>query len=261
MNGWSPKLNASGDILSGNAGIWLTRDGQSSQLSPIGVGPVWAGFAPIYNRNDGTTWVNGDILPFAYNYYSGSERNNWVGGNGPGSIEALEIYSGLSMYERIPNAAVGKFGGPYFCYLTPYQSVTKSLIRNGGTIATGPIVAYALSVDGAVLLYTTDHGGVKQIWSDDNHDISIRTDEVALNAFIGPGGQPWMFSGTNHSGSFVRPCLGPDRAFGYVIAGDLYYPDARMQGPGLRVVGSSDAGVLREVWIDFSVPRVDLRLV
>ncbi len=65
-------------------------------------------------------------------------------------------------------------------------------------------------------------------------------------------------TGTPDVGTLVYPAFDH---FGYQITGDLYYPDARMTDGRLRVVGSLNNGALREVWIDFTAPRVDLRLV
>ena len=273
---WFPRLQQYGAMLSGNAGIWLTQGGVSRQISPVGIGPIWAGFAPVYNLNDGRTSVNGYVIGEAGNDYSGSDDFQWALVNGSGA----SFFHNQSLARHIPGAWAVKFGGSRIAYLLRVSEHVTRLMVNDAEMARGEILTPCLSHDGAVLVYQIATGTyTRQILSEDGKVLNVRDNEAPIVAFLGPGGQPWLMTGTPDVGTLVYPAFSQD---GYQITGDLYYPDARMTERlvsnaideldpeaqigetvenQLRVVGSLNNGALREVWIDFAAPRVDLRLV
>jgi len=256
-NGWSPKLNASGDILSGAGSIWLTRDGVSRQLAEHGSGHCWAGFAPVWNTNANLTAFNGYGAYQGYHDYSGSDDFQWAGFDATGAGRTDVFHNGNRAFS-IGGACNLRFGGTRIAYLTPYLPEDKHLIVNGREAAHGKLVALALSHDGAVLVYSIATGTyTRVIYSEDGKPLNVRPNETPLVTFL-RNGQPWLLTQTPDVGLLVYPAFD---VMGYQIQGEMFNPDARMQGDRLRVVASSDAGVLREVWIDFSAPRVDLRLV
>ena len=272
MNGWFPKLRADGVIASGNAGIWRTPlVGTAAQLSPVGTGPVWASSALVYNRNDNTTQVGnggadggwGAVLPIAFNDYVGSDIGQWAGFLSVGTGE-IHRYKGPTLMDAISGACAPRFYGGAFGYLQPFQpgpGNQRQLIVDGILRASGVIIDWTADRGGRFFVYTRATGTyTKAIIDSKGNDCTIRrqADESPLVAFFGPGDLPWIVSVTPESGTFVRMIYS---AGGYVIQGDLYYPDARMMGDRLHVVGSLGNGTPREIWIDFTAPTVDLREV
>ena len=260
MNAWYPRISRVNAVLSGNAGIWHTACGESVQLAAQGTSPVWAGLAPVWNLNDGRTQFNfGSTLTRAYNAYAGSDDGHWAGATNSDSGR-VDIYLNASLQHQIGEATIPRFGGPWFGYLTPYQpgpTHQRKLVLNGGVKATGPILNWAISPGGEVIVYQTATGTyTRAIWSLDGKDISVRNNEDPAAAFIGPDGQPWIVTVTPDFGTLVRPAFS---SMGYRIEGDLFYPDARMWNGRLRVVGSSARGELRDVWVNFDAPRQNLR--
>lgn len=256
MNAWFPRLNAAGVIASGNAGIWLTDAAGSRQVSPIGIGPVWAGSTLIFNRNDDkSTDVGGVIVPAAFNDYRGSEDDRWAGFFAPANGRT-DVYRGTVLQRQIPDACAPRFGGSLFAYLTPYQSNTRTLMINDQPVVTDIIMDVQLSRGGEFYVYMVATGTYTRLIRNESHEvISIRNDEVPLVAFLGPNNERWLLSGTQGP-TWVRP---EKSNMGYVIDGELYYPDARMIGDRLRVVGSYSNGTPRfEEWIDFTKPRTNL---
>lgn len=259
MNGWFPKLDAAGRIASGNSGIWLTDAAGSRQVSPVGTGPVWAGAALAFNRNDGTTDVGGAVVPTAYNDMVGADDGRWAGFVGVGAGR-VDVYRGASLLGP-PAAGIcaPRFGGSRFAYLAPFQpdpSGQRNLVLDNAVVASGVIMDAQLSRGGEFYVYLTATGKYTRQVFDAGGPVGIRDDEAPLVAFVGPGGEPWMLSGAGEF-AFVRPLRSP---LGYLIEGDLYYPDARMLDGRLRVVASLRDGTPRfDTWIDFTAPRRDLR--
>jgi len=257
---WHPKLDAYGNLLSGAASIWLTRDGVSTRLAANGSGHCWAGFAPVWNTNANLTSFNGYGAYQGYTDYSGSDDFQWAGFDSTGNGRTDVFHNGNRAYS-IDGACNLRFGGKRIAYLTPYHpddSGNRHLIVNGQTHASGKLVTLALSHDGAVLVYSVATGTyTRVIYSEDGKPLNVRPNETPLVTFL-RNGQPWLLTQTPDVGLLVYPAFD---VMGYQIQGDMFNPDARMQGDRLRVVASSDAGVLREEWINFSAERKDLRLV
>lgn len=266
MNGWFPKLRNDGVIASGNAGIWLTSlAGEPSQVSPVGIGPIWCGQQLVYNRNDGTTQVGVDkVLPIAYNDYIGCDCGQWAGFKAVG-LGQVDRYNGSSLTASLPMCCAPRFYGLSFGYLTPYQpppTNIRTLLVDGVPRASGVIIDWVADRCGGSYLYVVAVGTYgKDIYDNKGNNVTIRSqkDEAPIVNFTNPAdGLPWMLSGTTDSGTFVRMIYS---AGGYVIPGELFFPDARIIGSRLHVVGSLANGQPRDVWIDFSAPMVDLRKV
>lgn len=258
MNAWFPQLRADGLIASGNDGIWITDAVGSKQLSLGGTNPVWAAGAIVFNLKDGTTYVGGDVVPVGYNEYRGADDGRWAGFIGVGDGRT-DVYSGSTRIASEPNICVPRFGGSRFAYLTPYQSRMRNLVVDNVIVTSGLIMEVQMSRGGEFYVYQVATGTyTRQIFNDTNQSVSIRDDETPLIAFIGPNREQWMVSNTQ-DGAFVRPLNSP---IGYLIEGDLYYPDARMLDGKLCVVASFSNGTPRfDEWIDFNSPRRDLRQV
>jgi len=264
INGWYPRLRADGVVASGNAGIWISPPaGEPYQVSPVGTSPIWAAITLVYNRNDHTTQVGNTVLPRAYNEYVGSDSGNWAGFVAVGTGR-VDRYNGPNLIASLAGVCAPRFLGPQFGYLQPFQPGAdnrRALIIEGQTRAEDVILDWQADRGGRFYVYTVATGTyTRRIMDHKGNDCTIRTqaDETPLVAFLGLDDLPWILSGTTNSGTFVRMIYS---AFGYVIPGELFYPDARIVGDRLKVVGSTSNGTPRVEWIDFSAPKVDLRLV
>lgn len=251
MNGWFPKLNSEDEIFSGNSGVWITKDGQSSQYDTVGTSPIWAGLVPVYNHNDGTSRIGSQAIPKAYNKYQGSDILQWAGFDAP--TATIDLYEAEDLVKSIPNAVNPRFGAQQFGYLTPYQSSQRNLILNGATFASGVIVDFQLGDNPSQCVWQVPGGLLTK-----NGSISIGIEETPLRVFSYED-KPWLMSGTSIPGgiTFIRPF---DSYMGYVIKGVFMYPDCRMLGNKLHVVGSTGQGELINNFLDLTSPRVDLRL-
>lgn len=257
MNGWFPKFSVLATIASGNAGVFVRYvDGVEQQVSPVGIGPIWAGPMLVYNLNDEHhTQVGGERLAIAYNDYRGSVFSQWAGVVG----NRIDRYDGTTVIAQYAGCNP-RFGGPLFGYMTNCADVDKTLIIEGNLAAAGKLTTWAWERFGAFHVYQVSTGTYTYEIHEPGHGvISIRIDETPIVVFMGPDGLPWMLSGTNSPGglTFVRHAsLDP---MGYAIRGPLFNPDALMVGDRLAVAGSLSNGVPRYEWIDFSKPRTDLR--
>lgn len=257
MNAWFPRIGPTGEILSGNNGIWRTSPMMSpAQISPVGTSPVWAGQRIVYNKNDGTTFVDGVIVPIAYNFYVGSDDGRWAGmvADATGRVD---VYLGATKIAEVGGGCDPALGGSKFAYLTPYQSTQRNLIIEPLVVASGTIMKVALSRNGQYGAYQTATSTYKRaLFSLDGKDATVRDDEGLILVFIGPDLEPWVMTQTPEVGTLVRPLFSK---MGYQITGALFYPDARMDGERLHVVGSGSDGQPRfDVWVDFSQPRIDV---
>lgn len=272
-NGWFSKLRADGVIASGNSGIWITPlSGEPFRVSEVGTSPVWCGQQLVFNRNDGTTQYAASVVPRAYNEYVGSDAGQWAGfdASGAGRVDLYHGKTGTKgaeavLVEPIPSAFAPRFYGASFGYLAPYQTgadYLRALVIDGVSRQTAVIIGWVADRAGGFYVYTVGVGTYgKRLFDNDGHNVTIRAqeDETPLIAFTGIDGLPWMLSNVPSAGTFVRMIYS---AWGYLITGDLYYPDARIIGDRLRVVGSDAAGQPRNLWVDFDpAKRVDLRTV
>jgi len=263
VNAWFPKLRTDGTIASGNAGIWISPvNGLPRQVSTVGTSPIWSADTIIYNRNDGTTQVGDAVLPAAFNGMVGCDCGQWAGFLATGSGE-IRRYQGLSQIATATATCAPKFFGFSFGWLAPYQTgpdYQRTLTISGRVRASGEILDWFPDRSGAFYVYVAATGTYSRaIWDDKGNNVTIRSqaDETPILCFAGPDGLPWILSNAPTAGTFVRMIYS---AFGYVIPGDLYYPDARLIGDRLRVVGSwSDGSPRFDVWVDFTAPKVDLR--
>ena len=254
-DGWFPKINSGGAIASGSAAIWLT-DAQGSHLvSEVGTSPVWAGGALVFNRKNGTTDVGGQVVHADYNELIGSDDDRWAGFYAPGDGR-VDVYRGMTKESSNNTMCAPRFGGPHFAYLAPFQAEWRNLVVDNVVIAHERIMDVQLSRGGEFYVYMQATGTyTRQIVDHKGRLVSLRDDETPLVAFVGPGGEPWMLSGTQ-IGTFVRPL---NSSMGYFIEGDLYNPDARVFGDHLRVVASYANGMPRfDIRIFFAAPRIDL---
>lgn len=261
MDGWFPKLDEAGRVASGSDGIWVTDAVGPRLMSATGTGPAWAGAQLVFNASDGTTNVDGVPVPAAYNELVGADDGRWAGFHSVGAGR-LDIYRGAVRIASEPGICCPRFGGGRFAYLVPFQTAqdeVRSVVLDNAVVATGRIMDVRLSRGGEFYVYLTATGTyTRQIYDQSGRAVGIRDDEVPLVAFVGPGGEPWMLTGTD-AGAFVRPVSSP---LGYLITGELFYPDARMFGGRLRIVASLHDGTPRfNEWVDFSAPRTDLRVV
>jgi hypothetical protein len=266
VNAWFPRLRADGVIASGNNGIWLTQlNNAQIEKSPVGAGPIWAAQRSVYNRNNGTTQVGAEVVPYAYNDYVGSDHGEWAGFAAVG-LGVVDRYNGHIKTDAISGICAPRFCGASFGYLEPFQTGptnVRTLWLSGATRAAGVIIDWVADRGGNHFLYTVGVGTYgKRIMTHKGEDVTIRSqqDEQPLVTFVGPDDLPWIVSGTTNSGTFVRMVYS---AFGYRIPGDLFYPDARMIGDRLRVVGSFNNGAPNfDNWVDFDpAKRIDLRTV
>lgn len=254
VNGWFPKINSLNQVVSGNDGIWL--DGV--QVSLKGTNPFWIGTKLCYNLNDGRTQVGDNIVDKAYNEYYGSEQNEWTGflsSNGGhvdfynGSIKTNEA-SGLTLAKY---AGYGSVYGFNLAYVAPYNDGNRILVYNNVPIYQGWVTNYAVSLNGIIAWQIATGVYSRQILIGAGI-ISIRSDENPISVFEYLG-QSWILTQTE-VGLLCYPLGG---VFGYYISGNLYYPDSRVIGNRLRIVGSSSSGEpLFDNYIDFTEPRIDL---
>lgn len=259
MNGWFPRINSEQVIASGNDDIWLT-DSNGSRIVGKGTTPIWERNVLIYNTYNGTTIVGGELLGHAYNQYEGSDQARWAGVD-LSSSGRVDIYSDLVKLDSIEGACNARFGPNSIAWLYPYQTnpiYYRKIVIDYNDYISGIITDFQISpLDGLIVWQTATGTYTREIWTKEYGKVSIRDDETPLKVFE-MGSEYWIFSNTG-IGAFVRPLTSP---FGYWIQGDLYYPDGRMIGDKYRIVGSYGNGTPRfDIWIDFNVPRVDLRTV
>jgi hypothetical protein len=267
-NYWFPRLRNDGVVASGNTSIWLTApDGTAQEGAAVGGWPVWAGQTLVYDLRDGRTQVGRSIVAQEYNEYAGSDIGQWAGfvaGN-PSRVDRYDVNIAnteiVTLLESIPTACAPRFYGGRFGYLTPYHENVRTLVV-GGAHVTGPAVITDWCADkgGACYLYTVAVGTyARRIFDHRGDDVTVRPqlDETPYVVLVGPDGHPWMVSWTP-THTFVRMVY---QAAGYAFDGDFLNADARVIGNRMHVVGSTSNGQLREAWIDFAQPRVDLRTV
>lgn len=255
MNGWFPKINSRGDIASGNTEVWITyADGRQVEVATDGGGAQWlTSDELVYNLHEGGTvfWPSRGAPIAGYSLLTANEQGQWAGAlAGDGGIVR---YVGIEPIERIPLAALPKFHGADFGYVTPYQSqppaYRRDLIINGQVKATGPIVDFCVSPTPIAVVatgtYTRDFQGA----------VIVQPTEGAPVFSDG-----WVCSNAgNAEGLYVRPA---DSVFGYFLpGGEWYYHDFRKFGDTLLIVASTHRGELRVKRISVSDPRVDLRSV
>lgn len=271
MNGWFPRLRNDGLIASGNTSVWLTAlDGTAREVANPGGWPVWAGQMLVYNLRDGRTQAGPVVLAQEYSAYIGSDVGQWAGfiGGPVGEVHryALDVANTtvLRRLQTLPAACLPAFCGASFGYLTPYQADAvghaRTLYVDDVPRATDTILDWCANKGGGCYLYTVARGTYERRIFDQRHnDVTIRTqqDETPYCVFIGPDGYPWMVSWTP-THTFVRMIYS---ASGYVFEGDFLNADCRVIGARAHLVGSTSDGVLREAWIDFNQPRVDVRKV
>lgn len=261
MNGWFPHINYNKEIISGNADIWITPTVGDPYTIGQGFRSIWQGLTPVYGKNDGTTQVGKELLNTFYGQYEGSDGGNWAGFNGGGG--QIDIYQGTHLIDSIVKGCIPRFGKTYFGFLYPYQpdaSGYRQLYIDDIAYADGILTEFQIGDNDVVVWQVATGTYTRQLWSKlwgVDTRIDIRDDETPRKVFA-VGNETWMMNET-HIGTFIRPI---DSPYGYIIHGDLYYPDARMIGDKLRVVGSYANGTPRfDIWIDFNTARVDLRTV
>ncbi len=253
MNGWFPHINRVGQIASGSSEVWV----DDALVTTEGGNPFWLGTALGYsNRKDGDAarviLPTGEIKA-GYNVLTGSDDTRWAGFFAPGEGR-LDIYAGLELARRIEGGCSARFAPGAFAFIHPFQSTYRALILNEVVVDRGAIVDSALYSDGFIVWCVAD--GYRYTLKTASGDVNIRDDETLVAAFFGPDEQRWLVTATQ-TGTLVRPMRSH---MGYRIVGDLYYPDARMIGARLRVVGSTENGdPLFDNWIDFDAERIDLR--
>lgn len=257
MNSWFPKINSSGQIISGNNGIWLTDDSSSKQISLVGTNPFWLNNKVIcYNRNDGTTQINNSVVSKAYNEYYSSGFDQWTGftANHTGEVD---FYQGIVKTNNAPGICLAKYSGDNLCYVAPYNNEQRTLVYNNIPIFQGKIINYVLSLSGLIAWEIATGTYTRQILNQ-SQIISIRNDEYPILGFDFLG-QTYLVTQAGSIGQFIYP-IGSH--FGYCRKGDLYYPDGKVFNNKLRLVGSNAAGEPSfDNWIDLLSPRVDLRLL
>jgi hypothetical protein len=261
MDAWFPKINAQGEILSGSNGIWLTDvNGHSRDISPVGTSPFWLDEKVVcFNRNDGKTQMGSGITEAAYNEYR-AHGERWTGFV-PDGAGRVDFYRGTVKYDEAEGLCQAwPVGDDGMVYLAPFQSgptEVRSLVYNNTSIAQGKILAYVLAPSGLIAWQTATGTYTRQISNQSQH-LSIRDDETPILGFDFLG-QTYLVTQAGSIGQFVYP-LGSH--FGYLRRGDLYYPDGRVFGVKLRLVGSTGRGEpLFNEWIDLTSPRTDLSKV
>jgi hypothetical protein len=254
MDAWFPRINARGAIASGARSLWV--DGVL--FAAQGGNPAWAGLALVYNDLDGGTVIGTTRLPVGYNVLVGSDDGRWAGFSAPGAGR-VDLYSPAGGAGNLPGACVPRFGDGKFGYLFPYQTRPdnmRTLMVDGVAVVAGVLLDFVIGA--GTILWQTATSTYGRALATPAGPCNIRDDEAPIALFTAPDRTPWVVTQTQ-IGTMVRPVASP---FGYFLAGDLYNPDARMIEDRLRVVGSSASGQpLFDHWIDFTAPRVDLRLV
>ena len=273
MNGWFGKLRNDAVVASGNAGIWLTYpDGRQQQISPTGIGPVWAGHVLVYSNNDNATataWTPWAQVPFsaAFNAYVGSDCTEFAAEN-PDVVRFrfATTLQGLAVerLEPITGACNPRFYGRSFGYLYPRQLFpdnTRALIIDG--VERGPrriTIDWVPDKAGSGYVTVVGDGTTygKLIFDQLDRNITMRAqhDETPLVCFMGPDGSPWLVTGLLE----YRVVRNAYSAAGWLITGDFRDPDARMIDTRCCVVGSTGSGTQRIEWLDLNpAERVDIR--
>jgi len=261
MNGWFPKINKGGDIISGDSGIWVTiNPNKYIQIDTTGTRPIWVSSLFVYNRNNGQTQFGPNILNVAYNDYIGSDDTRWAGFTA--GLGSVDIYDGRIIVRTIPKACIPRFATNSFGYLIPYQPKPdniRQLMVNDSTFTSGIITNWDfLSPEIVVVQEAT--GTYTRVFRASVAVVNVTTDENLIKLFHYKN-EVWIVSNTSFPDgmTFVRPL---DSYYGYFIKGILMNPDARVIDNSLRLVASDNLGMPKfDNWINFSQPRFDLRLV
>ncbi len=267
MDAWFPKIRADGTIVSGSNGIWITRpDGSVYQWSPTGGRPAWANTTVVY-QNGLTTAVGNCAYASGFNEIVGNDDGQWAG-TVQDAVGSVRHFVGPDLAAIISAATIPRFLGWQLGYITPYQGQQRTLVIGGKTIPlklkgvsypTLPLTTWSADRGGVYYTYTvgvSTYG--RRIIDHLGNDCTIRTqeDETPYHTFTGPDGHPHILSWTPDYGAFERMIYAED---GYQIKGLLNEPDCRMFGGKLRIVGSKEGGQPREVWIDYTQPKINLR--
>lgn len=255
MSAWFPRISARGDVASGDTHVFVNGEPRSP-----GHHPVWIGDRLVHSMPDGDdrTFAGGGYVPGAYGALTGSDDDRWFGFSTLGDGR-LDLYQGSHLVRSFLGATCGRLAPGRFAYLTPYQSVPpayeRTLFVNDAPLYRGAILDVVLSEHDCVVQLATSTYGRSLRRAEDDARVSVRDDEIPIATFRHHG-IPWVVATVQPTGTIVHPFGDP---LGYLIEGDLYFPDARLFDDRLLVVGSTARGEpLFDNWIDFSAPRVDL---
>lgn len=251
MNGWFPKINSRGDIVSGSTEVWITyADGSQVQIASDGGGAHWlTDDSIIYNHTDGsgtTIWPSMERCQ-GYNYLTANGAGKWAGGKaGSGGVD---VYEGSKLVRSIDLACQPKFDGDILAYLTPYQDPNRQLIVNEASVVSGPVVDYVL---GSPIMALIASGTYTKGY----------TAGVTINPTVGGPVRSgdWICENAgSKEGLFVHPW---DSYEGYFLAdSNWFYHDFRVINGVLIVAASTSSGNPRIARIDPASPRIDLRTV
>lgn len=252
MNGWFPKINSRGEIVSGNTSIWVTSPEGSYQIVETGGNPQWLeGRVVLYDNRVGrtSTLPPSETAP-AYNTLVSNEKGEWAGWLQVGAGQ-VDHYKGMKLVESIPNAGMPQFGPEGLAYVENVQSDSnRTLIYGGKSVYTGPITAYVLGPPVVVQIATL------------TYDRKYVTGGILT---LGPRfGWPtlsgnWICEQSGLiDGLFVRPI---DSFNGYYIKENLLNPDMRLVGGQLLIAASTSNGELVVKSLSLTSPRIDLRTI
>lgn len=249
VNGWFPRINAAGDIASGDTEVWISNVRGGARLIGIGGGPKWlTPTTVLYGSGEHTVeWPSGKVLGPRYNATETNGEGRWAGfvAMGDGWVD---VYQGAVLERTIPKATKPKWFGDTLAYLTPYQSTARSLIVGEEVVLKdlpimdfdGPPVVATIATG----MYTRVLHGTPTLYPDEG-DVLVRSG--------------WVLGWSNTVGGLLLRRVGTTKGF-TIIGGTRYYPDFVVTDNLLTLVSSSGAGVLQiDPPIDLTAPMVDLR--
>lgn len=262
MSWWYPRLNAAGEIASGNGAIWL-----NGVLVGAGHSPQWGGADEVLvdGDRDGLRWLNVRTgatfgLGFECNARVGNTSGisagagHWCGWN---PTQGLIRDGQIVDPEAAPGAIDQQSGALY--YLTPYQRNIRQVVIWPGTILRHGILATEI-VAGDECCTWSEYEQVRTLygWCPERGVERLSPLAATELLFVGipvqtPSGR-WLVTQTN-LGLIVYP-WGDTR--GYIIEGEWFYHDARYLDGLLRIVGTNSRGALIRRDLNLAAARVDL---
>jgi hypothetical protein len=254
MNGWFPKINSLGEIVSGAGSIWFN----GSQIASPGTYPGWYDDNTIIfiGQNDYLWMIDKDgtglvkVSSVKYNLLCAGNRKVIGFSNPDIYINGNKIIEGTA-------PSISKDGN-VITYATPYFQDNVDVIVNATKVGSG-LVFNTSSCKNAVC-WSVANGGGRDIYGKlaggPVAKLSLVKWEEAILVDV-DGQFPWIISRLHDDTMNAHPW---GEKFGYHFNSPCWSPDALFVNGKILVACSDGNGNPTNIEIDINLPRVDLTL-